>query len=65
LHFKSPTTVPFDASMIYYGSNPKNIDDLKNLKGPIFGAYAGDDSSINEGSPDLIKGMLKHKKLWN
>ena len=65
LAFQVSTMVPFDASMIYYGSNPKNIDDLKNLKGPIFGAYAGDDSSINEGSPDLIKGMLKHKKLWN
>ena len=62
LAFQVSTMVPFDASMIYYGSNPRNIDDLKNLKGPVFGAYAGDDSSINEGLPDLIKGMLKHKK---
>ncbi|MCW6168794.1 MAG: dienelactone hydrolase family protein [Thermoplasmatales archaeon] len=62
LAFQISTIVPFQASMIYYGANPKNIDDLGNLSGPVFGVYAGDDSSINAGLPDLIKGMLKHKK---
>ncbi len=62
LAFQVSTMVPMDASMIYYGANPKNLDDLAKLKGFVFGIYAGDDSGINTGLPDLIRGMLKHKK---
>lgn len=62
LAFQISTMVPFDASVIYYGASPKNLDDLSKLKGPVFGIYAGEDGPINAGLPDLIPAILKHKK---
>ncbi|MEM0156317.1 MAG: dienelactone hydrolase family protein [Thermoplasmataceae archaeon] len=64
LAFELSTQIPIDASAIYYGANPKNLEALGNIKGTILGIYAGEDSGINDGLPDLMKAVLKHKKEW-
>ena len=61
LAFQLSTQVPFDASVIFYGANPRNIDDLANIKGSILGLYAGEDGSINNGLPTLLDNVVKHK----
>ena len=64
LSFQVSTMVPFDATVVYYGANPKNLDDISKLKGPVFGIYAGEDGPINAGLPELIPAILKHKKSF-
>lgn len=61
LAFQLSTQVPFDASVIFYGANPRNIDDIENIKGSVLGLYAGEDSSINNGLPTLLENVVKHK----
>ena len=61
LAFQLSTQVEFDASIIFYGANPRKIDDLANIKGSVLGLYAGEDGSINGGLPDLLKNVVKHK----
>ena len=65
LAFELSTRIPVDASAIYYGASPKNIEDVGKITGSVLGIYAGEDSGINEGLPDLMKAMLKHKKEWD
>ena len=64
LSFQVSTMAPFDATVVYYGANPKNLDDISKLKGPVFGIYAGEDGPINAGLPELIPAILKHKKSF-
>lgn len=61
LAFQLSTQVPFDASVIFYGANPRKIDDLANIRGSVLGIYAGEDSSINNGLPSLIENVVKYK----
>ncbi len=61
LAFEASTRVPFDASVIYYGRNPRNINDIAKIKGAILAIYASEDPAINQGIPDLIKAVLTHK----
>ena len=61
LAFQLSTQKQFDASVIFYGANPRNIDDVSRIKGAIFGIYAGEDSSINSGLPALIDAVVKYK----
>lgn len=61
LAFQLSTQVPFSSSVIFYGANPRNIDDLKKIKGSVLGLYAGEDGSINNGLPELLENVVKHK----
>ncbi|HLH85241.1 MAG TPA: dienelactone hydrolase family protein [Thermoplasmataceae archaeon] len=61
LSFQLSTEKAFDATAVFYGANPKNIDDLQKIKGSVLGIYAGEDSNINNGLPALIEGVVKHK----
>ncbi|MCL5783107.1 MAG: dienelactone hydrolase family protein [Candidatus Thermoplasmatota archaeon] len=61
LAFQLSTQVEFDASVIFYGANPRKIDDLERIRGAVMGLYAGEDGSINAGLPDLLKNVVKHK----
>lgn len=65
LAFELSTQIPIDASAIFYGANPKNIEAVGSIKGSVLGIYAGEDSNINDGLPDLMKAMLKYKKEWD
>ncbi|GAB6946834.1 dienelactone hydrolase family protein [Vulcanisaeta sp. JCM 16161] len=61
LAFEASTRVPFDALVIYYGRNPKNINDIAKIKGAILAIYASEDPAINQGIPDLIRAVLTYK----
>lgn len=62
LSFRVSTQLPFDATVVYYGANPPNIEDISRMKGPMLGLYAGEDPRINSGLPDLVTNFLKYKK---
>ena len=61
LAFQLSTQVPFDASVIFYGANPRKIEDLAKIKGSVLWIYAGEDSSINNGLPSLVENAVKYK----
>lgn len=61
LTFQISTIKPFDASAVYYGANPKPIEAVANIKGAVLGIYAGEDSSINQGLPELMKAIVEYK----
>ncbi|MGC8617523.1 MAG: dienelactone hydrolase family protein [Thermoplasmata archaeon] len=62
LSFRISTQLPFDATVVYYGANPQNLDDISKMKGPMLGLYAGDDPRINAGIPDAVAHFVKFKK---
>ncbi len=61
LAFQLSTQKPFGASVIFYGANPRKIEDLANIKGPVLGLYAGEDGNINNGLPLLLENVVKYK----
>ena len=52
------------ASVIYYGENPRDIDDVKNITAPVLGHYGGADERITSGVPQLEAAMKKHGKSF-
>ena len=48
-----------DASVIYYGPVTSDEDELRPVKAPILGLFAGDDISINIGSVEAFKTALE------
>jgi carboxymethylenebutenolidase len=64
LAFQLSTLLPFDASVIFYGANPKPIESISKVKGPILALYAGEDEMVNAGIPALTEAMVKFKKTF-
>ena len=62
LAFQLATEVPLDGVIVFYGRNPKPIDAVSKIKGPILGLYAGEDPPIISGLPELISAVIKYKK---
>ncbi len=62
LSFRISTRLPFDATVVYYGANPPNIEDISKMKGPMLAMYAGEDPRINAGIPDAVSYFLKFNK---
>lgn len=60
LAFQLSTQIAFDASIIFYGANPRKIEDIARIKGSVLGIYAGEDSSINGGLPLLVENIVKY-----
>jgi carboxymethylenebutenolidase len=52
------------ASVIYYGSNPANLDDVKNISAPVLGQYGGADERITSAVPNLEEAMKKYGKSF-
>ncbi len=52
------------AAVIYYGENPKNLDDVKNITAPVLGQYGGADQRITSGVPKLDEAMKKYDKSF-
>ena len=52
------------ASVIYYGSNPSNLEDVKNISAPVLGQYGGADERITSGVPKLAEAMKKYGKSF-
>ena len=62
LAFQLSTQVPLDATVVYYGRNPRTLEDIAKIKGPVLAHYAGEDSAINQGVPDMVRAMIQYKK---
>jgi carboxymethylenebutenolidase len=52
------------ASVVYYGSNPSNLDDIKNITAPVLGQYGGADERVTSGAPKLEEAMKKYGKSF-
>ncbi len=52
------------AAVVYYGDNPTNIDDVKNITVPVLGHYGGADDRITSGVPKLEEAMRKYGKSF-
>ena len=50
--------------MIYYGGNPPNLEDVKNITAPVLGQYGGADEPITSAVPQLEEAMKKHGKSF-
>lgn len=64
LAYQLSTLHPFSATVPFYGANPKPIDSVANISGPVLGIYAGEDMRINAEVPALVESMIKHKKSF-
>ena len=53
------------AAVIYYGSNPRNLEDVKNISAPVLGHYGGADEPITSAVPQLEAAMKKHGKSFD
>ncbi len=61
LAFQISTQLPFDASVIFYGASPRNIEDMKNIRGALFCIYAGEDSGINATLGEVASAVARYK----
>jgi carboxymethylenebutenolidase len=52
------------ASVIYYGENPSNLEDVKNISAPLLGQYGGADERITSAVPKLDEAMKKYGKSF-
>jgi carboxymethylenebutenolidase len=52
------------ASVIYYGENPTNLEEVKNITAPVLGHYGGADERITSGVPQLEAAMKKYGKSF-
>jgi len=52
------------AAVIYYGDNPRNLEDVKNITAPVLGQYGEADERITSGVPKLQKAMKKYGKSF-
>jgi carboxymethylenebutenolidase len=64
LAYQLSTMYPFSATVPFYGANPKPIEAVANISGPVLGIYAGEDTRINAEVPALVEAMIKYKKSF-
>jgi carboxymethylenebutenolidase len=50
------------AAVIYYGDNPRNLEDVKNITAPVLAQYGGADERITSGVPKLEETMKRYGK---
>jgi len=65
LTYQLSTMYPFSASVPFYGANPKPLESVQKISGPILAFYAGEDERINAGIPSLVEAMVKYKKQFS
>ena len=65
LTYQLSTMYPFSASVPFYGANPKPLESVEKISGPILAFYAGEDERINAGVPSLVEAMVKYKKEFS
>jgi carboxymethylenebutenolidase len=64
LAYQLATAYPFNAAVPFYGANPKPLESVAKISGPVFGVYAGEDQRITSGVPALVESMIVHKKTF-
>ena len=53
------------AGVVYYGRNPNDLDDVKNITAPVLANYGEKDERITAGVPALAEAMKKHGKSFD
>jgi len=53
-----------ESVMVYYGTAPKDLSILKNIKSPVYGFYGGADNRVNATIPDTEKTMKEYVKPY-
>lgn len=64
LSYQLATAYPFKAAVPFYGANPKPLEAVAKIHGPVFGVYAGEDQRITSGVPALVESMIRYKKTY-
>jgi len=62
LTYQLSTIYPFACSVPFYGANPKPIESVAKIEGPVLAFYAGEDERVNTGIPEIVEAMVKYKK---
>lgn len=52
------------AAVVYYGRNPKNLDDVKNINAAVLGHYGEKDEGITSQVPKLEEAMKNNGKSF-
>lgn len=65
LTFQLATVSDIRASVVFYGSSPSPLESVKNITGKVMGLYAGEDSRINSGLPDLLAQFVENRKEFD
>jgi carboxymethylenebutenolidase len=52
------------AAVVYYGRNPKNLEDVKNINAAVLGNYGEKDTGITSQVPKLEEAMKQHGKSF-
>jgi carboxymethylenebutenolidase len=53
-----------ESVMVYYGTAPKDLSTLKNIKSPVYGFYGAADNRVNQTIPDTEKTMREFGNLY-
>ncbi len=53
-----------EAALVFYGSAPESLNDIKKISVPVYGFYGGNDQRINAGIPDTEEMMKKAGKKY-
>jgi len=53
------------AGVVYYGRNPNDLDDVKNISAPVLANYGEKDERITAGVPALVEAMKKYGKSFD
>ncbi len=64
LSYQLATLYPFKAAVPFYGANPKPLEAVAKISGPVFGVYAGEDQRITCGVAALLESMIANKKTF-
>jgi len=64
LSYQLATMYPFKAAVPFYGANPRPLEAVEKISGPVFGIYAGEDLRITGSVPALVESMVKYKKTF-
>jgi len=64
LAYQLSTMFPFGAAVAFYGANPKPLEAVAKITGPVLGIYASEDDWINSGLPAIVESMVRYKKTF-
>ncbi len=63
--FRYATNSPeLDAALVFYGSSPKEINEIRKISAPVYGFYGGNDERIDAGIPETEQLMKEAGKKY-